>query len=73
MQTSKWESGHVLQKGAVFAILFSSALLAQTITGSITGTVTDPTKAVVANVKIVATNTGTNLTYPTDDQRCGRL
>lgn len=44
--------------------LFTSALCAQTITGSITGTATDPSGAVVANVKVIATNTGTNLTYP---------
>ncbi len=36
---------------------------AQTITASITGTVTDPSGAVVPNVKIAATNTSTNLTY----------
>jgi hypothetical protein len=39
------------------------ALAAQTITGSITGTAADPSGAVVANVKITATNTATNLTY----------
>jgi hypothetical protein len=52
-------------KGAVLAILFSSVLSAQTITGSITGTVTDPAKALVAGARIVATNNGTNLTYST--------
>ncbi len=38
------------------------AVSAQTVTASITGTVTDPSGAVVPNVKVVATNTGTNLT-----------
>lgn len=36
---------------------------AQTITGAFTGTLTDQTGAVVPNVKVVATNTGTNLQY----------
>ena len=34
------------------AVLFNSALLAQTITGTISGDVTDSTGAVVANVSI---------------------
>jgi len=49
-------------RGAVLAILFSSVLSAQTITGSITGTVTDPAKAVVAGARIVATINGTIVT-----------
>lgn len=46
------------------AILSLSAvtLLAQTNRGSITGTITDPTKAVVAGATITITNTGTNET-----------
>ena len=35
------------------------ALHAQTITATITGTITDATGAVVPNSKVVATNTGT--------------
>jgi len=58
-------------KLAVFAVLFTSVLSSQTITGSITGVVTDPTGAVVANVKVVATNTGTNVTYPTTTNDVG--
>src|SRR5262249_48798669 len=44
---------------------------AQTITGSITGTVTDPSKAVVADVKVGATNNATNLTYQTTTNEGG--
>lgn len=45
-------------------ILFAApALLAQTITGSVTGTVTDPSGAVVVNVKVRATNTATGVDF----------
>ena len=43
------------------AVLFNSALLAQTITGTISGDVTDSTGAVVANVSITVQNAGTGL------------
>ena len=41
------------------------ALKAQTITGSVNGTVTDPTGAVVPNAKVTATNVDTNIETPT--------
>ncbi len=47
------------------------SLSAQTISGSITGTVTDPTGAVVPNVKVTATNTGTNITTTVDTSEAG--
>src|SRR5882757_8102307 len=40
-------------------------LEAQTITGSVNGTVTDPTGAVVPNAKVTATNVDTNIETPT--------
>ena len=61
----------MLLKSAVLAVLFTSVLSAQTITGSITGVVTDPSSSVIPNVKIVATNAGTNLAYPTTTNDAG--
>lgn len=47
----------------VLSCLFTGISMAQTITGSITGTAVDPSGAVVPGVKVVATNTGTNGTF----------
>ena len=58
-------------KLGLVALLFTSVLSAQTITGSITGVVADPTNAVVANVKVVATNTATNLSYSATTNEAG--
>src|SRR3974390_2597137 len=46
-------------------------LSAQTITASITGTVTDPSGAVVPNTKVTATNTSTNLSYSANSNESG--
>ncbi len=54
--------GKILRLTGLLA-LCAVLLSAQTITGSITGTVTDPSGAVVTNVKITATNTATNVTH----------
>src|SRR5260370_7201805 len=54
-----------------FALCLVSIGMAQTITGSITGTVTDSTGAVVPNVTITATNTSTNLKYDTKTNEAG--
>ncbi|MCC6365193.1 MAG: TonB-dependent receptor [Bryobacterales bacterium] len=43
--------------------LFCSAAFSQTITASITGTVSDETGAAIPNAKVVATNAATSLTY----------
>lgn len=43
----------------------------QTITATMTGTITDPTGAVVPSAKVVATNTATNLTYETQSNDAG--
>src|SRR5260370_27103688 len=54
-----------------FALCLVSIGMAQTITGPITGTVTDSTGAVVPNVTITATNTSTNLKYDTKTNEAG--
>jgi len=48
---------------AVGLILAASVGVAQTITGALTGTVTDPSGAVIPDVKVTATNRATNLEY----------
>lgn len=49
--------------GLLTATIFGLPLLAQSPLGTITGVVTDALGAVVPNIEVVATNTGTNLTY----------
>jgi hypothetical protein len=49
----------------------SCALSAQTITASITGTVTDPNGGYVPNVRVVATNQATNIPYPAQTNAAG--
>ena len=54
-------------QGVFIALLLccGTALEAQTITGSLNGTVTDPTGAVVANANVSATNVDTGVVTPT--------
>src|SRR5215475_12829211 len=56
-----------------FAVLLvcSAATWAQTITGSVTGTVTDPTGAVVPNARVQATNVDTNVVTETTTNNDG--
>ena len=58
-----------------FALVTAALLIptsyAQTITGAITGTVTDQTGAVVPNVKVTATNQATNLTTTVNTNESG--
>src|SRR4051794_35756942 len=51
------------RRAAALIVIAAAWLTAQTITGSITGTVTDPSGAIITNVRIIATNIGTNVTY----------
>ena len=50
---------------ALCFVLLSIAAFGQAGTGTITGTVTDPAGAVVANAAVEVTNTDTNVPYPT--------
>jgi hypothetical protein len=64
----------VIQRSAFLAVVFCALagfLHAQTITASITGTASDPSGGVVPNVKISATNTGTNISYTTTTNDSG--
>jgi hypothetical protein len=51
--------------------VLSVPAFSQTITGSVTGTVADPSGAVIPNAKITATNLETNLTYNTVSNSAG--
>lgn len=53
------------------AVLCCGPAFAQTITGNITGTVTDTSGAVVANAKVIATNTATNVAVSTTTNGAG--
>ncbi len=52
-------------------LLCSLGLSAQTITAGVNGTVTDASGAIMPNVKVTATNTGTNVSINTQSNRDG--
>lgn len=56
---------------ALAALLYGQTAFAQTITGAITGTITDPTGAVVPNTKITVTNVATNVSNSTQSNESG--
>ena len=51
---------HAFSKAVLTAVMFSTVALAQQTTATLTGTITDPVGAVVADVTITATNLATN-------------
>jgi hypothetical protein len=55
----------------LFLISYSSVLRAQSTNASITGRVTDPSKALIADAKITAINTATNFRYETTTNASG--
>lgn len=59
------------QIAATLALLSASTVLAQTVTGSITGTVTDPSGAVIPNATVVAINVATGVRTPATTNGAG--
>ena len=55
----------------LFLVLFASILRAQSINASLAGRITDPSKALIVNAKVVAINTGTNVRYETTTNSSG--
>ncbi len=53
------------------ALLAASAAFSQTTTGSVTGTVTDPSGAVIPNAEVVAVNTATGVQTPVKSNNAG--
>ncbi|HEU0006670.1 MAG TPA: carboxypeptidase-like regulatory domain-containing protein, partial [Terriglobia bacterium] len=49
----------------LLCLFIAPTLQAQTVNATLTGTVKDSSGAVIASAKVVATNTGTNLTHET--------
>ena len=56
---------------ALLASLLPRPLAAQTVAGTILGTVTDPTGAVIAGAKVALTNEGTQFSRTVIDRRAG--
>lgn len=52
-------------------VIFAGALTAQTTSASLTGRVTDPSKAVITEAKITAINVGTNIRYDGTTNKTG--
>jgi Carboxypeptidase regulatory-like domain/TonB-dependent Receptor Plug Domain len=61
--TGPWFVARSLFLVVLLALAIPSAMLAQQYSGTVTGTVTDPTGASVAGAAVTATNVGTNATY----------
>ena len=57
----------------VFSLLFSASAFAQKVSGSITGTVTDPQGAVVAGATVTITDVGTNAVRSTTTGSAGNF
>jgi hypothetical protein len=55
----------------LLVLSFAFSLAGQTITASITGTVTDPSGAVIPATKVTATNAGTNVSFNTNTNADG--
>ncbi len=60
-----------MSASAGLVLLSASAVLAQTVTGSVTGSVLDPSGAVVPNAAVVAINTATGVRTPATSDSAG--
>ena len=56
---------------ATMTLLSASVALSQTVTGSVTGTVTDPSGAVIPHANVVAVNTATGVRTPASSNDAG--
>jgi hypothetical protein len=61
----------VARAGILLALLVSSVVRAQTVTGSVTGTVLDPSGATVSGASVAAINTGTGVRTVTTSNAAG--
>ncbi|MCC6363428.1 MAG: carboxypeptidase regulatory-like domain-containing protein [Bryobacterales bacterium] len=59
--------------GLLFAFLFGAGLYAQSITGALTGTVTDPTGAAVPSVAVKLTSAATGVSRSSSTNEAGRF
>ena len=62
---------HAAGSGVAILLLSASSVLAQTVTGSVTGSVVDPSGAVVPNATVVAVNTATGVRTPATSDAAG--
>ena len=56
----------MLVRGLLIPMLTASFALSQNIFGTFTGVITDPSGAVIPNVAVTITNTGTNAVVPSN-------
>src|SRR5258708_6914275 len=63
VQTRKASARRVVGLAALFGLWYAISLQAQSTNASLTGRVTDPTRAVIAEAKVIVINTGTGVRY----------
>ncbi len=71
MADSRWNGSIRFAVASLLLIISGAAAFAQQITGSVTGSVVDPSGAVVVGAKITLTNTGTSETQTTPSDTSG--
>src|SRR6266403_1824511 len=63
VQTRKASARRFVGLAALFGLWYAISLQAQSTNASLTGRVTDPTRAVIAEAKVIVINTGTGVRY----------